>query len=150
MEGYYVKNENKLIEEMLPKNCCTFCSHLSLEGPDENFRYYIKCIIKNNIPNPTDCCEFFNQEYTNLTTCDLDYLYLDFLETSLRIPYEDYLNSIYWKLFKNNTLKKHNYRCSLCQSPQNIDVYHINKKLGRETDEDVIVLCSQCFTKYYK
>ena len=34
-----MKRENKILEDKLPKNCCTFCSHLSLEGPDENFRY---------------------------------------------------------------------------------------------------------------
>ena len=85
-----MKRENKILEDKLPKNCCTFCSHLSLEGPDENFRYYIKCIIKNSIPKPSDCCEFFCQEHTHLITCNLDYLYLDFLETCLRIKYEDY------------------------------------------------------------
>ena len=145
-----MKNKNKILEEKLPKNCCTFCSHLSLEGPDENFRYYIKCIIKNHIPNPSDCCEYFTQEHTNLTTCDLDYLYLDFLETSLRIKYEDYLESLYWQLFKENTLKKHNYSCSSCNSSENVDEYHINKKLGRETDEDVIVLCDKCSSNYSK
>ena len=145
-----MKKENKILEDKLPKNCCTFCSHLSLEGPDENFRYYIKCIIKNTIPNPSDCCECFSQEHTNLTTRDLDYLYLDFLETSLRIKYEDYLDSLYWQLFKENILKKHNYSCSLCNSSEDVGVYHINKKLGRETDDDVMVLCSKCLEKYSK
>ena len=28
--------------------------------------------------------------------------------------------------------------------------YHINKKLGRETDKDVIILCSDCSSKFYK
>ena len=139
-----MNKDNKILEDKLPRNCCTFCSHLSLEGPDENFRYYIKCVINNKIPKPTDYCQFFNQEYTNLTTCDLDFLYLDFLETSLRIKYEDYINSLYWKLFKENILKKYNYTCSVCNSLDNINVYHINKKLGRETDEDVVVLCNKC------
>ena len=139
-----MNKDNKILEETLPRNCCTFCSHLTLEGPDENFRYYIKCVLNNNIPDPTDCCNFFNQEYTNLTTHDLDYLYLDFLETSLRIKYEDYINSLYWKLFKENTLKKYNNTCSVCNCVDNIDVYHINKKLGRETDDDVVILCNKC------
>ena len=143
-----MKNDNKILEDKLPRNCCTFCSHLSLEGPDENYRYYIKCVLSNKIPSPTDCCEFFDQEHTNLTTCDLDYLYLDFLETSLRIKYEDYLNSLYWHLFKDRVLKNHNYTCSMCNSREDVDVYHINKKLGRENEEDVIVLCSKCFPKY--
>ena len=135
-----MKRENKILEDKLPKNCCTFCSHLSLEGPDENFRYYIKCIIKNSIPKPSDCCEFFCQEHTHL--------YLDFLETCLRIKYEDYLDSLYWQLFRENILKKHNYSCSMCNSCEDVNVYHLNKLLGREKDEDVIVLCSKCYPKY--
>lgn len=139
-----MKKDKEILEDKLPKNCCTFCSHLNLEGPDENFRYYIKCVLNNKIPNPTDCCDFFEQEHTTLTTYDLDCLYLDFLETCLRIRYEDYLNSLHWQLFKENTLKKHNYTCSICNCTDDVDVYHINKKLGRETDEDVVVLCSKC------
>ena len=112
------------------------------------FRYYIKCIIKNSIPKPSDCCEFFCQEHTHLTTCNLDYLYLDFLETCLRIKYEDYLDSLYWQLFRENILKKHNYSCSMCNSCEDENVYHLNKLLPREKDEDVIVLCSKCYPKY--
>lgn len=138
-------NKSKLLEESLPRNCCTFCSHLSLEGPDENYRYYIKCIVNNCIPNPRDYCKYFDQENTNLKTSDLDNLYLDFLETCLRVKYEDYLKSLHWQVFKEKMLEKHNYCCSICNSTDNIDVYHIDKKLGRETENDVVVLCSKCF-----
>ncbi|MEG1408548.1 MAG: hypothetical protein RSD36_01790 [Terrisporobacter sp.] len=143
-----MNNNNKVLEDKLPKNCCTFCSHLSLEGPDESYRYYIKCIINDSIPNPSDYCKYFKQEHTHLNKDDLDDLYLNFLETSLRIKYEDYLNSIYWKVFKENILNKHDNSCSICKSKNNVDVYHINKNLGRETDEDVIVLCPLCYPKY--
>lgn len=105
-------NKSKLLEESLPRNCCTFCSHLSLEGPDENYRYYIKCIVNNCIPNPRDYCKYFDQENTNLKTSDLDNLYLDFLETCLRVKYEDYLKSLHWQVFKEKMLEKHNYCCS--------------------------------------
>lgn len=145
-----MNNNNKILEEKLPKNCCTFCSHLNLEGPDENYRYHIKCVITNEVPVPSDCCKYFDQEHTNLTTNDLDYLYLDFLETSLRIKYEDYRKSLYWKIFKDNILNKYGLSCSQCNSTKDVDVYHINKKLGRETDEDVIILCSDCSSKFYK
>ena len=89
----------------------------------------IVILIKNSIPKPSDCCEFFCQEHTHLTTCNLDYLYLDFLETCLRIKYEDYLNSLYWQLFRENILKKHNYSCSMCNSCEDVNVYHLNKLL---------------------
>lgn len=142
-----MNKNNKLLEETLPKNCCTFCSHLSLEGPDENYRYCIKCVINDSIPEPNHYCKYFNQEHTHLNTFDLDNLYLDFLETSLRVSYEDYLNSIHWKVFKEYILNKHEHSCSICKSNNKVDVYHINRKLGRETDEDVVVLCPHCYAK---
>ncbi len=145
-----MNNKSNSLEDTLPKNCCTFCSHLSLEGPDQDFKYHINCIVKNIIPNPNDCCEFFDKESTQLTVSDFDNLYLDFLETSLRISYKDYLNSIYWKLFKEQTLKRHNYRCCICDSNKDVDVYHLNDKLGRETSEDIIVLCTKCVAKNSK
>lgn len=142
-----MNKNNELLETTLPKNCCTYCSHLSLDGPDENYRYSIKCVINDSIPQPSDYCKYFNQEHTNLNTYDLDNLYLDFLETSIRVKYEDYLNSLHWKIFKEYILNKNEHCCSICKSNNKVDVYHINKKLGRETEEDVVVLCPLCYSK---
>lgn len=36
----------------------------------------------------------------------------------------------------------------MCNSCEDVNVYHLNKLLGREKDEDVIVLCSKCYPKY--
>lgn len=132
------------IENKLPKDCCCFCSHLTLEGPDEYFKYEIKCIIHDSSPNPSHCCEYFEAEHSNLTTSDLDNLYINFLECCIKAKYDDYLNSIYWKLFREQILYKNNYRCSICYSNENVDVFHLNKKFGRETEDDVILLCSKC------
>ena len=35
----------KEIEDTLPKDCCSLCTHLTLDGPDEFFKYEIKCVI---------------------------------------------------------------------------------------------------------
>ena len=142
-----MNNEIKNLESILPRNCCAFCTHLSFEGPTENYNYNIKCIILDKEPNPKDYCEYFEPENTKLNTCDLDNLYISFLETCLRISYSDYLNSIYWKLFKERVLSEHNYKCSICGSDKNVDVHHLKKNLGRETINDVIVMCNECLSR---
>lgn len=134
----------KDLEEKLPKNCCSFCTHLSLKGPNEDYKYDIKCIILDTAPSLNGCCEYFEPEYTRLSTSDVDNLYINFLETCLRINYDDYLNSIYWKFFKEKTLSEYNHKCCICGSNKNVDVYHLRKNLGRETLNDVMVMCSEC------
>lgn len=139
-----MSNKIKELKDNLPKNCCSFCNHLTLEGPNENYTYKITCVLFSNDTKPDSCCEYFEPEHTNLNTSDLDNLYIDFLETCLRVDYKDYLNSIYWKIFSEKVLNLNNYKCSICGSEKNIDVYHINKNLGRETLNDVIVMCHDC------
>ena len=39
-----MNNEVKKLEANLPRNCCS-CTHLSFEGPNENYTYDIKCIM---------------------------------------------------------------------------------------------------------
>lgn len=137
----------KEIEEQLPKNCCSFCRHLSLQGPDEKFRYEIKCIMLDATPAPEKYCEYFESEYSNLTHKDLDIMYINFLETALKIDYTSYLKSIHWQLFKEKALNHYNHKCSKCENTENLNVYHKVKNLGRENFEDVEVLCHNCLEK---
>ena len=41
------KMDNKIneLKKNLPKESCSFCTHLSLDGPDENLKYNVKCVI---------------------------------------------------------------------------------------------------------
>lgn len=36
----------KEIEDKLPKDCCSLCSHLTLDGPEWFFKYEIKVSLK--------------------------------------------------------------------------------------------------------
>ncbi|MGL5712672.1 MAG: hypothetical protein ACRCX2_06610 [Paraclostridium sp.] len=137
----------KEIEEQLPRNCCSFCKHLSLQGPDENFRYEIKCIMLDDTPIPGNACNCFDPEYTHLNNIDLDTMYINFLETALRIDYSDYLDSMHWQLFKEKALTYYGNKCCICNSEENLDVYHKIKNLGREDFNDVKVLCFDCNSK---
>lgn len=134
----------KVLEEKLPKKCCSYCNHLSLEGPNDDFTYDIKCVLSNSTPLNGDSCNDFSPEYTNLNHVDLDTLYLKFLESAIQVDYASYLNSLHWKLFKEKTLDFYDYECSKCGCSDNLNVYHINDNFGRETFDDVNVLCENC------
>ncbi len=137
----------KELEESLPKESCSFCSHLSLEGPNQDYKYNIRCVLFDNIPHGKNACEYFSPEYTNLNSRELNNLYNTFLEACIKSKYEDYLNSTHWKLFREKTLDRYDYKCSICSSKENVDVLHLNKNLGRETFDDVIVICENCIKK---
>lgn len=139
-----MRNKINELERKLPKECCSFCAHLCLDGPDENYRYDIKCIIFNCSPNINEDCKFFQPEYTNLNNHDLDDMYINFLEACIRISYNDYLKSLHWQLFRDFALKEYNFRCCVCGSYDDVNVYHINKNLGRETLDDIQVVCKEC------
>lgn len=51
------------LKKNLPKESCSFCTHLSLDGPYENFKYKVKCIIFDTLPKCDDNCEYFEAEY---------------------------------------------------------------------------------------
>ena len=80
--------DNKIneLKNNLPKESCSFCTHLSLDGPDENFKYNIKCVIYDSLPKCSSKCEYFEAEYSNLNSYDLDKLYIKFLDSCLRVP----------------------------------------------------------------
>lgn len=138
--------DNKIneLKKNLPKESCSFCTHLSLDGPDENFKYNVKCIIFDSLPKCKDNCEYFESEYSGLNTYDLDDLYIKFLDYCLRVPYYEYKKSIHWKLFKDYALNSLGNKCCKCGHEENLDVVHINKNLGRETLNDVEIMCSNC------
>ena len=98
--------DNKIneLKKNLPKESCSFCTHLSLDGPDENLKYNVKCVIFDSLPKCNDNCEYFEPEYSGINSYDLDDLYIKFLDSCLRVPYYEYKKSIHWKLFKDYAL----------------------------------------------
>jgi len=59
-----------------------------------------------------------------------------------------YLESEYWKKFRDYCIKKAEYRCLECKKEGHLDVHHLTyKNLGSESLEDVIVLCRDCHEK---
>lgn len=137
----------KALEEKLPKKCCSYCKHLSLEGPNKNFTYDIKCVILDNAPLNAEVCENFDPENTTLNNIDLDTMYIKFLENTIKVDYSTYIKSIHWQVFKEKALNHYENECSNCGCIDNLDVYHINNNFGRETYDDVDILCQNCLNK---
>lgn len=65
--------------------------------------------------------------------------------------HQKFLNSSYWKNFRVKYVKAIGSRCELCFSIANLCVHHNNYwNKGKETSEDVIILCGECHDKFHK
>ena len=61
------------------------------------------------------------------------------------MSYEDYLRSPVWRLFRQEILKRDNYKCSHCEISTDLEIHHHHyETLTREEPRDVITLCSGC------
>lgn len=66
------------------------------------------------------------------------------------IPYEDYLQTTWWKNVREAALKRAEYRCQVCYSPNNLHVHHRTyERRGKEKDSDLTVLCSECHKLFH-
>lgn len=76
--------------------------------------------------------------------------YESLIEEFNNMDYPTYLRTKHWVLFKEEALKKANFKCQSCNTSDRIlSLYHNNyDKRGRETFDDVIVLCENCYTKF--
>jgi 5-methylcytosine-specific restriction endonuclease McrA len=66
------------------------------------------------------------------------------------MPYKDYLETEHWKITRKKALKRANYKCQLCSSNEELNVHHNTyENRGNEKDEDLIVLCHHCHSKFH-
>ena len=64
-----------------------------------------------------------------------------------KIQYKEYLNSEHWITFRRSIYSKRN-RCQRCGITKTLNIHHITyKNLGKETNDDVLVLCNFCHFK---
>jgi hypothetical protein len=76
---------------------------------------------------------------------DIDDIYFKYTNGCLDMDYNKYLSTYHWKHFRKEAYKFYNYECSLCKSKDNLNLHHKNyDNLGRETFNDVILLCNKC------
>ncbi len=69
------------------------------------------------------------------------------------LPYEVYLTSDHWIDMKNSALDAANHKCTLCCASREhytLCVHHRSfDNLGRETLEDLVVLCADCHARHH-
>jgi RNase P subunit RPR2 len=67
------------------------------------------------------------------------------------MPYEEYLQTEYWKKFAHNAREKADYSCQECGASNCVlHVHHLTyERRGRERYEDVKVLCRSCHEKVH-
>lgn len=67
------------------------------------------------------------------------------------VNYASYLSSHAWKIRAREMREKANFKCQLCAcTDKPLNVHHNNyERLGRERDDDLIVLCEPCHQKFH-
>lgn len=72
--------------------------------------------------------------------------YEEYLQKMMSMPYNEYLLTDHWVHFRKETLKFFGHKCSLCNAKdKELHVHHKTyENRGRETFNDVVVLCSDC------
>lgn len=64
--------------------------------------------------------------------------------------YLDYIASPVWKAKAFDARESARNKCQLCNSPYYLRVHHRTyDRLGREPQEDLITLCSNCHSKFH-
>ena len=62
--------------------------------------------------------------------------------------YKRYLQSDKWSEIRQSVIERDNFKCAVCDSPDNLHVHHLTyKNVGSEKDEDLITLCRDCHFK---
>lgn len=66
--------------------------------------------------------------------------------------YKEYLQTRHWKSFRYNYLQEHKKICVFClKETDYVELHHLHyENLGREKDEDVVLLCYKCHRLLHK
>ena len=66
-------------------------------------------------------------------------------------PYEEYLQTDYWKALRKEAKKRVGYRCQVCnRNDRPLHTHHRTyERLGRELPNDVTVLCDVCHSLFH-
>jgi 5-methylcytosine-specific restriction endonuclease McrA len=69
-----------------------------------------------------------------------------------KMPYEEFLETIYWDVIRSYVLQLNHYRCGLCSQRAELDVHHRTyEHRGYEYLhlEDLVALCETCHAKFH-
>jgi hypothetical protein len=72
------------------------------------------------------------------------------IEALRSMPYGDYLQTPEWRERRLYALRRARYACQLCSSKTQLQVHHRTyERRGNEKEEDLIVLCDDCHSKFH-
>ena len=72
------------------------------------------------------------------------------IEELKSMEYNNYLLTEHWKYTRGRALSRSNNKCELCANTSSLHVHHKTyKNRGKELDEDLIVLCSDCHSRHH-
>lgn len=67
-----------------------------------------------------------------------------------KAEYNEYLNSVKWRNFRQDVFAHYGNKCILCDSPTKVEVHHKHyRTFGNETLQDVVPLCQKCHRKHH-
>lgn len=99
--------------------------------------------IMNDVIKPCYRCDF------NLERLQKSITYGE-IQKFKYMKYYDYLQTPYWKLFADRAKENSGHKCQLCNSHESLNVHHKTyDNRGKETFEDIIVLCRNCHAKFH-
>jgi hypothetical protein len=81
----------------------------------------------------------------------LEELYRSCIDTLRSMEYKEYIHTEHWQHFRKEAIKHFNCTCQLCDARDDtLDVHHKTyANRGRETFNDVILLCRHCHDLYH-
>lgn len=130
------------IEDLVP-----FVTRLKIEGPQITFDeagYLISHLLTpcNGVATQTDEKLYWKYKYSFPE---------EFTERARTMPYKDFLQTPYWRLFSDE-IKSKRRACQLCGSSKNLEVHHVTYDIRGEepwhTDK-LQVLCHKCHSKVH-
>ncbi len=71
---------------------------------------------------------------------------------NMKLSYQEYLNSNYWRLASDAVKAKAKYRCQVCNASSNLDAHHRTyENLGNELNhlDDLVCLCRTCHSMFH-
>lgn len=92
--------------------------------------------------------------YTFITLGKVTSQEIDARRSRMKMKYEDYLKTDYWKFCRQAKLEESDCTCGLCNHQDNtsktLQVHHKTyENRGNERLEDLIVLCEDCHAKFH-
>ena len=120
------------------------------------WRSYLDTVL----PKHRNDRKFMTRNYSSKEELELDGellvikstdIYKTMMDILKKMPYSEYLQTEHWLHFKSEALKNAQHRCKLCNTNDDtLHVHHNNyDNRGRETFNDVIVLCGDCHAKFH-